>query len=119
MTTTSQRYRRGEVVLLLFPHSDLRNSSRRPALIIQADGLETSLSHIIVAMITSRMFRANHESPASVILSTPEGRQSALSTDSVAMTDNLATIMLSEIEGVIASLPMTEIDIALRRTLSV
>lgn len=119
MTTTSQRYRRGEVVLLLFPHSDLRTSSRRPALIIQADGLETGLSQIIVAMITSRMYRANHESRVSVILSTDEGRQSGLSTDSVVMTDNLATIMLSEIEGVIGSLPMTEIDIALRRTLGV
>lgn len=35
------------------------------------------------------------------------------------MTDNLATIMLSEIEGVIGILPMTEIDVALRRTLGV
>lgn len=86
---------------------------------IQADSLDTGLSQLIVAMITSRMFRANHESRVSVILSTPEGRQSGLSTDSVVMTDNLATIMLSEIEGVIGSLPMTEIDVALRRTLGI
>jgi hypothetical protein len=35
------------------------------------------------------------------------------------MTDNLATVMLSEIEGVIGSLPMAEIDPALRHTLGV
>ena len=70
-------------------------------------------------MITSRMFRANHESRVPVILSTPEGRRSGLLANSVVMTDNLATVRLSEIEGVIGSLPMAEIDAALRHTLSI
>ena len=118
-TTTNQRYKRGEVILLLFPHSDLRTSSLRPAVVIQSDNLQTDLPQIIVAMITSRMFRANHESRVAVFLSTPDGQQSGLSTDSVVMTDNLATVMLSEIEGVIGSLPMTEIDAALRHTLGI
>jgi len=50
------------VVLVLFPHSDLRTAKTRPALVVQADNLETGLPQIIVAMITSRMFRANYPS---------------------------------------------------------
>ena len=68
-------------------------------------------------MITSRMFRANHPSRVIAILSTPEGQQSGLLTDSVVMCDNLATIAESEIGRVIGSLPMVKVDGALRYTL--
>jgi mRNA interferase MazF len=68
-------------------------------------------------MITSRLFRANHPSRVTIFLSTPEGQQSGLLTDSVVMTDNLATIAESEIDRVIGTLPMAEIDVALRHTL--
>jgi mRNA interferase MazF len=47
MTTTmpaSPNYKRGDVVLVVFPHSDLQTAKLRPALIIQADGLDTGLS---------------------------------------------------------------------------
>ena len=68
-------------------------------------------------MITSRLFRANHLSRATILLSTPEGQQSGLLTDSVVMTDNLATIAESEIDRVIGGLPMTKVDTAPRHTL--
>ena len=117
MTLPKPVYKRGEVVLVLFPHSNLRTAKTRPALVVQADNLQTGLPQVIVAMITSRLFRAHHPSRVTVLLSTPEGRQSGLLTDSVVMTDNLATIAESEIDRVIGSLPMTEVDIALRHTL--
>ena len=120
MTTTTlpkPAYKRGHVVLVLFPHSDLRTAKTRPALVVQADNLQTGLPQVIVAMITSRLFRAHHPSRVTVLLSAPEGRQSGLLTDSVVMTDNLATIAESEIDRVIGSLLMTEVDIALRHTL--
>lgn len=34
-------YNRGDVVLVLFPNSDLRTAKRRPALVVQADNLGT------------------------------------------------------------------------------
>lgn len=110
-------YKRGDVILVLFPHSNLRTAKPRPALIVQADNLQTGLPQVIVAMISSRLFRANHPSPVLVRLSTPEGQQSGLLMDSVVMTDNLATIAESEIDRVIGSLPMAEVDVALRHTL--
>ena len=65
MTTTMQQspeYKRGDVLLVLFPNSDLVTAKPRPALVLQADNLDTGLSQTIVAMITSKMFRANHPS---------------------------------------------------------
>jgi mRNA interferase MazF len=117
MTLPKPNYKRSDVVLVLFPHSDLRTAKPRPALIVQADDLNTGLSQVIVAMITSRLFRANHPSRVTVLRSTPEGEQAGFLTDSVVMTDNFATIAESEIDRVIGTLPMTDIDKALRHTL--
>lgn len=84
--------KRGDVVLVLFPHSDLQTAKTRPALIVQSNDLNTGLSQVIVAMITSRTFRANHPSRVFVKIKSKAGKASGLLTDSVVMTDNLATV---------------------------
>ncbi|MGB4870840.1 MAG: type II toxin-antitoxin system PemK/MazF family toxin [Candidatus Promineifilaceae bacterium] len=117
MTQPKPTYKRGDVILVLFPHSNLKTAKVRPTLVIQADDLQTDLSQLIVAMITSRMFRANHPCRVTIQLSSPDGLQSGLLTDSVVMTDNLATVAESEIDRVIGSLPMEKVDSALRHTL--
>jgi mRNA interferase MazF len=89
----------------------------RPALVVQADNLQTELPQVIVAMITSRLFRANHPSRVTVLHSSQEGQQSGLLTDSGVMTDNLATIAETEIDRIIGTLPMVNVDQALRHTL--
>jgi mRNA interferase MazF len=110
--------KRGDVVLVLFPNSDLRTAKTPPALVIQADRLNTGLAQIVVAMISSQMFRANHPSRITILLNTATGQQSGLLTDSVVMTDNIATIADSAIHSVIGSIPMAEPDKALRHTLA-
>ena len=120
MTTTMQQspeYKRGDVLLVLFPNSDLVTAKPRPALVLQADNLDTGLSQTIVAMITSKMFRANHPSRVSILLSTPEGQLSGLLSDSVVMTDNLATIIEEAIDRKIGNIEMSKIVIALKHTL--
>lgn len=117
MTQQNQKYKRGDIVLVLFPHSDLKTAKVRPALVVQADNLQTGLPQLIVAMITSRMFRADHPCRVTVHLSSPDGEQSGLLTDSVIMTDNLATVAEPEIDRVIGLLPMKNVDSALRHTL--
>jgi mRNA interferase MazF len=77
----------------------------------------TGLPQVVVVMITSRLFRANYPSRVVVRVSTPGGQQSGLLTDSVVMTDNLATIAEGAIDRVIGTLPMTDVDTALRHTL--
>jgi mRNA interferase MazF len=117
MTPPKASYKRGDVVLVLYPHSDLRTAKTRPVLIVQADNLHTGLSQVIVAMITSRLFRANHPSRVVVEVATPIGQRSGLLTDSVVMTDNLATVADVAIDRVIGTLPMMDVDAALRHTL--
>ena len=116
MSTTS--YRRGDVVLGLFPDSNLKTAKRRPVLIIQADNLATGIPQWIVAMISSNMARVGHSSRIEVLLSTAEGQASGLQTDSVIMTDNLATILEKELDRVIGVWTnMAAVDGALRITL--
>jgi mRNA interferase MazF len=113
-------YNRGDVVLVLFPNSDLRTAKRRPALVVQADNLGTDLAQTILAMITSNIDRAGHPSRVTVLLSTPEGQQTGLLTDSVIMTDNLVTVQETEIYCKIGFLPdMTAVDAAIKYTFGV
>lgn len=120
MTTTPRpkiNPKRGDVALVLFPNSDLRTAKLRPVLVVQADNLDTGLPQTIVAMITSKMTRAGQACRVAITLNTAEGKRSGLLTDSVVMTDNLATVANQTIERVIGTLPMIQIDVALHHTL--
>ena len=110
-------YSRGDVVLVLFPDSSLRTAKRRPAIVVQADDLQSGLRQTIVAMITSNLARAGHPSRVTVSLATPEGKRSGLKTDSVIMTDNLATILDNEIDRIHRHVEFDNRVGALRRTL--
>jgi mRNA interferase MazF len=115
-------FRRGDIVLVLFPDSNLRTSKRRPALVIQADRLVTDMPQTIVAMISSNMARAGHPSRVTVAAGNKIAKDSGLLMDSVIMTDmtdNLATIRYSEIDRVIGHIAgAEEIDAALCATLA-
>ncbi len=114
------RSNRGDVVLVLFPDSNLRTAKRRPAVVVQADGLNAGLPQTIVAMITSNMGRTGHPSRVSVSRTSSQGQQMGLLTDSVVMTDNLATVLENEIDRIIGRCPdMNAVDTALRYTLGV
>ena len=85
-------YKNGDVILALFPDSNLQTAKKRPVLIIQADDLQTNLPQIIVAMVTSNLSRKEHQSRVFIELSTTIGKESGLLSDSVIATDNLATL---------------------------
>jgi mRNA interferase MazF len=95
----------------------LRTAKRRPALIVQANDLDTGLEQVIVAMISSRLFRANHPSRVLITVDSEEGASTGLLGDSVVMTDNLATVFLPAIDRKIGTLPMGAVNRALRLTL--
>ncbi len=110
--------KRGDVVLALFPNSDLLTAKTRPALVAQRDSLQSGLPQVVLAAITSQMSRAGHPSRVPVLISTPEGKGAGVVTDSVVMTDNLVTVTGSVVNRVIGSLPMADVDAALRYTLN-
>ena len=112
-------FSRGDVVLVLYPDSNLRTAKRRPAIVVQADQLQTGLPQVVLAMISSDLSRAGHSSRVMISQSSAEGQQMGLRTDSVIMTDNLATVIDGEIDRVIGRmLNSRALDDALRHTLA-
>jgi mRNA interferase MazF len=111
-------YSRGDVLLALYPDSNLRTAKKRPVLVVQADHLNSGLAQTVVAMITSNLSRAGHPSRVSISLAAPDGQQTGLKLDSVIMTDNVATVRDSEIDRKLGVWPdMAAVDAALRHTL--
>jgi mRNA interferase MazF len=111
--------RRGDVVLILFPNSDLSSAKRRPALVLQRDELANGLSQTIVAMISSNLARRGHASRIFVSRDSREGRAAGLRLDSVIMTDNLATILEAELDSILGHFPeMKNVEAALKHTLA-
>jgi len=109
---------RGDVVLVLFPNSDLRTAKRRPALVLQRDDLGSGLSQTIIAMISSNLARRGHPSRLLIRTASPEGKAAGLRLDSVLMTDNLATVLEAEIDSVLGRMTqMAAVDSALKHTM--
>ncbi|MHB1424573.1 MAG: type II toxin-antitoxin system PemK/MazF family toxin [Gemmataceae bacterium] len=112
-------YKRGDVLLALFPDSNLRTAKPRPVLVVQADGLNIGLPQTVVAMISSNLARLGHASRVAIRLATPEGARTGLRLDSVVMTDNLATVLDTAIHRVLGTWDdMAAVDTALRHTLA-
>jgi mRNA interferase MazF len=111
-------FNRGDFALVYFPHSDLRTVKLRPVLVVQAEELNTGLPQVVVAMVSSNLARAGHPSRVTVLLKDPLALHTGLKSDSVIMTDNLATIELQLVRRAIGRMPRMEaVDQALRNTL--
>ena len=110
-------FKRGDVVLVLFPDSNLRTAKKRPAIVVQADNLQTGLFQVIVALITSDLSRAGRPSRVTVLANSEAGTQTGLRLDSVIVTDNLATIQEKFIERVLGTFHnLKEIERSLAHT---
>ena len=109
---------RGDVVLPWFPNSDLVTFKQRPALVVEADNLATGLPQVVVSMITSNLQRRGHPSRVFIPLNSPDAAAAGLRTDSIVMTDNLATILDKAVARKLGRLnDMDQVDAALRHTL--
>jgi mRNA interferase MazF len=109
--------KRGDVILVRFPNSDLKTYKKRPALVVQADGLATGLPQRIIALITSNSGRLG-ATRVHFQQQSKEGQTMGLLSDSVVVTDNLATVLDREIDKTIGHCPaMPAVDAALKRTL--
>jgi mRNA interferase MazF len=112
--------KRGDIVLVWFPHSDQATYKKRPALVVQRDSLNSGISQVVLAMITTNLNRLGHPSRVPVPRLFPTGTPSGLAADSVLMTDNLATVLEKAIHSVVGTLPdMAAVEAALRHTLGV
>lgn len=52
---STTRYRRGDIVVVPFPFTDLSSSKRRPAFVISPDPFNDQSADVVVAAITSQL----------------------------------------------------------------
>ena len=90
-------YKRGDVVLAIFPNSDRQTFKKRPVLVVQSESALTHFDQTIVAPITSHQGRV---SPAMlpVNVGSPEHKSMGLLNDSVVNLETLTTLKPREIE---------------------
>jgi mRNA interferase MazF len=109
---------RGDVVLVRFPHSDLIRYSKRPALVVQDENIDTGLSQRIIVQITSNLQRTG-KTRVVVRKDSEEGKEMGLLTDSVIVADNIATVKPKAVDKRIGlcSYSMPDVETALRKIL--
>lgn len=96
--------RRGDVVIVEIPFTDVPGFKKRPALVVQSDAYNQRIRKTIVAMFTGNLRRRNDPCHLFVDPGVPEGASSGLSGPSLASCYNLFTIEQTHIEQVIGSL---------------
>lgn len=104
------KYRRGDVVLALYPLASGVGSSRRPCVVIQNDDDNQKLANTVVAQITTNLARVGDKSHVLIEVASADGRQSGLIHDSVISCNNLATINENRIQHRIGILGPTVIQ---------
>ncbi len=98
-------YKRGDVILVKFPKSDLITYKKRPGLVVQDETVKTGLSQRLIIQITSNLKRTG-SSRLRVRQRSPEGQQMGLLSDSVIVADNIATVKNKAIDKVIGTCPI-------------
>jgi mRNA interferase MazF len=105
-----------------FPFSDLSNTKKRPALVVQCDQNNKKLEDVILALITSNTDRVTFADTQYLIEKASElGQMSGLLHDSTVRCEHLMTLHRGIIERVIGNFPrkaMRAIDDRLKVALS-
>ncbi|MGI0012858.1 MAG: type II toxin-antitoxin system PemK/MazF family toxin [Nitrososphaera sp.] len=96
-------YKQGDIVTVWFPDSNLLTVKKRPGIVLQKDNLNTNLDQLIIGMVTSNLTRRGHASRIFVDIATQIGQATGLTSNSVIMTDNVATVLTSEIHRKLGS----------------
>jgi mRNA interferase MazF len=84
--------RRGDIVLVQLPFTDIPGNKVRPALVIQNDHDNQRLRKTVVAVITSNLRRLNDPSHLLINPAHPDGASSGLSAPSLVSCNNLSTV---------------------------
>ncbi|MGH7813975.1 MAG: type II toxin-antitoxin system PemK/MazF family toxin [Candidatus Binataceae bacterium] len=102
------RYRRGDVVLVPFPFTDLTGAKQRPALVVSSDTNNASRADLVIAAITSQLPAAL----ASDEIAVPAGGLAVcgLPKPSIVRTAKLVTIHQALIRKRIGSMPRETLE---------
>jgi mRNA-degrading endonuclease toxin of MazEF toxin-antitoxin module len=112
--------RRGDVVLVRFPHPSGLRGKKRPAVVVQSDAYAGVVSTLVIAEVTSNLTMASDPACLLVDTSTPEGRATGLLRDSVVSCLVLVTVYedtVAQVLGTLSPAMRLELDGCLRAAL--
>lgn len=78
--------RRGDVVLVRFPHPSGQRGKKRPAVVVQSDAYAGTVSTVVVAEVTKNLTMKNDPACLFIDVSTPEGKSTGLLLNSVVVS---------------------------------
>src|SRR5262249_889910 len=95
---------RGDVILVRFPHPSGLRGKKRPAVVVQADSYQTTISTLVVAEVTKNLALTGDPACLLIDVGTPEGKATGLVRDSVVSCLLLATIDGDRVDKVLGTL---------------
>jgi mRNA interferase MazF len=114
--------RRGDVVMVRFPFTDVSGAKVRPALIVQNDRDNQRLRKTVIAMISGNLRRLADASHLLIDPATPDGVSSGLKVPSLVSCNNLFTLEQKDILrslGHLSDVLMTRLNDCLKAALEV
>jgi mRNA-degrading endonuclease toxin of MazEF toxin-antitoxin module len=96
--------KRGDVILVRFPHPSGLRGKKRPAVIVQADAYAGTIPTLIVAEITKNLTMAHDAACLLIDTTTPEGKATGLVRDSVVSCLVLVTVYADNVTKVLGTL---------------
>ena len=99
--------RRGDVVLVRFPHPSGQRGNKRPAVVVQADAYASIVNTVVVAEVTKNLAMKDDPACLFIDVSTPEGKATGLRQDSVVSSLVLVTVYNDSVDQVLGSLSPT------------
>jgi mRNA-degrading endonuclease toxin of MazEF toxin-antitoxin module len=102
--------KRGDVVLVRFPHPSGQRGKKRPAVVVQADAYTNTVRTLVVAEVTKNLAMKNDPACLFIDVSTTDGKATGLLVDSVVSSLVLDTVYTDTVAQVLGSLSPTHVQ---------
>ena len=96
--------KRGDVVVVRFPHPSGLRGKKRPAVVVQSDAYAGAVSTVVVAEVTKNLTFKDDPACLFVDVNTPEGQATGLLVDSVVSGLVIDTVYTDTVAQVLGSL---------------
>src|SRR5437879_7392960 len=107
--------KRGDVVLVRFPHPSGQRGKKRPAVMVQSDAYASTVSTVVVAEVTKNLTMKDDPACLFIDVSTSEGKGTGLLIDSV--VSGLVTIYTdtaAQVQGSLSAALLQKLDDCLK-----
>src|ERR1700736_5242689 len=96
--------KRGDIVLVRFPHPSGQRGKKRPAVVVQSDAYASAVTTVVVAEATKNLTMKGDPACLYSGVGTPEGKATGLLIDSVVSGLVLGTVYSDTVAQVLGSL---------------